>query len=228
MNPVLIYTDNTRIEREKDFLDDSISVLQSVYDALITLGVAATLTEINNLVSWTHNGNGGRNFEQEFVINKLLDAATYVVNSITVTREGMRNIMAIPDVSGVIAALKQVGDLYNHNPDAKGIRVNYLTLIEGVVAKSLTADDLISAEFTYYTKSDASAALANSLQTVCDAINTHDAAYKDAILIGCVNGTHPLAQMETQMKGIAIVGDDFTPSLSYIRKFEQTGSLFTT
>ncbi|MDB5029727.1 hypothetical protein [Mucilaginibacter sp.] len=228
MNPVLIYTDITRIEREKEFLDDSVALFQSIYDALTALGINVTLNEINNLVSWTYRGNGGPNFEQEFVINKLLDAATYMVNGITVTREGMRSIMAIPDVSSVITALKGVGYLYSNNLGVNAVEIALLILTAGVVAKVPTAYDTITAKYTYYTQTDASAALANSLQGVCDALNTHDAAYKDAILIGCDAGTQPAVQALTQMKGIAIIGDEFTPSLSYIRKFEQTGSLFTT
>jgi hypothetical protein len=69
-----------------------------------------------------------------------------------------------------------------------------------------------------YTKSDASATLAGSLQGICDALNTHDGNYNQVIsrsLIGFSDGT-----VDTAIKGIAFIGNTFRPSLSFIRQFE--------
>ena len=225
MTPVLIYTDHDRIAAEKDFLNHSVSTFQLIFDALTALEITASLTEINNLVSWTHNGNGGPDFVQKFVIDKILGAGPYSINGIQVTRDAMRGFMVVPDVSMVIEALKNVGSLYSYCTMRTGVRVNHLTLIDGIVAKASTAFDSLIAEFTYYTKSDASTALANSLQTICDALNTHDTNYPDAILSGLGVAGANNAQLETSYKGLSIINNAFAPSLSYIRKFEQTGAL---
>jgi len=225
MNPVLIYTDNTRIEREQDFLNDSIPVLQAIYDALNNLGIAVTLDDVNNFVSWQKNGNGGPNFAQEFVINKMLDAATYVVNGITITRDGMRSLMSKPDMTAVNTALNAVGGLYSGNPTMNGVKTNLMVLANHTITKAAGADDAITAEFAYYTKSDASATLANSLQTICDAMNTHDDTYNGALVSGLGYGKTANGQAFTPFKGIAVTNGTFVVSLSYIRGFERTGSL---
>ena len=227
MESVLIFTDTHQIENEQDFLGDVIPVFQSVYDAFKVLNITTTVTEINNLINWSVNGNGAPNFIQEFAINKLLDAAApYVLNGVPLTRESVKSMIVIPDVTPVINAIKAGSSIFN-NSIVKGVRVNLLTLVEDVIAKSAGADDAIVSEFTYYTKTDASAALATSLQSVCNALNTHDAANKEAILKSLVDGKYPLRQMQTPIPGIAIIEATFVPYLNYIQKFEQTGSLFT-
>lgn len=225
MEPVLIYTDNTRIEREQNFFDDSVAIFQAIYDALTAFGITVTLEDVNNFVAWTKNQNSSPNFEQEFVINKMLDAATYVVNGVTVSREGMRSLMVAPDVTALKTALKAVGTLYSRNPNVNGVYVNLLVLADGVISKAEGADDTIAGLFTYYTNTDASATLANSIQTICDAMNTHEATYGNALVNGLGYGKNANGQAFTPFKGIAITNGIFVVSLSYIRSFERSGSL---
>ena len=225
MTPVLIYTDTNRIAKEIDFLDDSIAPLQAVYNALASQNIPFTLTDISNLVGWTVNRNVPSNFVQDFVINRLLDAAApYVLNGVPLTRDSVRNMLVVPDVSALITSLNAFIGLYGRY-SGLAIRIDLVSLSAGVISKVENADDTITTAYTYYTKTDASATLANSLQAVCDALNTHDASYNNSIVRFLVNNNVPSIQYNTSIQGVAVVGSTFYPSLAYIQNFERTVSL---
>jgi hypothetical protein len=146
MDPVLIYTDTTRIQREKDFLDRFVPVFQSVYTAIKATGVTPTISEINTLVGHTRTGNGAPNFVQEFIINKLLDAAApYNFSGVTFTREAVRGMIVQPDVSAIITALNAAKAISIAN--LNGVRIDLLTLTADVIAKAETADDTITSVY---------------------------------------------------------------------------------
>jgi len=228
MTPVLIYTDTQRIAAEKAILNKVVTLFQAVYTAFKGISITVTIQEINNLVSWTLNDNGGPDFVANFALNKAVDSAgPLTIGGITLDRAKFIDLMSEkPNVTTVIQALGRTQDTFMGPGNIKGVRINVLSLTGDVISKVNDSDTQIEAEFTYYTKTDASAALCNSLQSACDGLNTHDEAYDNHIAgtlsTGNMSSDH---QFATPMPGIAIAGEEFVPHLGFIRKFEQSGSL---
>ncbi len=220
MNPVLIYTDTATATREKAFLTAIVANFQATYNAIAALNVTPSLSEINTLIGFTVRRNGTPNFVQQYVIDKLLDmAAPYTVNGVTLTRDAFEKMIAVPDVTNLISALNAAYNIFNRYGQ-NGVRVDLLTLAGGIIAKAAGADAAIDALYAYYTKTDASATLANSLQNVCDAMNTHNAAYSNQMIIDLTVARQFEGQADTPLPGISVLAGQFVPGLNYIRSFE--------
>jgi len=221
MTPVLIFTDNQRIATEKNLLNKVVPFFQSVYDAFKAIGVTVTIDEISNLSSWTISGRNTGDWVQDFTTNKMVDAAgPLVVAGITLNRTKFIELMdSKPDVTGVKNALRNANNVTNGN--IKGIRKNLLSLTDDVISKISDSDAQIEAEFTYYTKTDASAQLATDLQLVCDAMNTFDNTNPYVLRSDSPNnsgidvvfaGRYPAA--------ITVINSQFVINLAFIRAFE--------
>ena len=211
MNPVLIFTDNRQIQQEKDVLTKAVPFFQSIYDAFKSLSIPVTLTEISNLVSWTIGRNGTPNFVQNFAVDKLLAiSGPYVFGGITLTPEKVKNMMVIPDTTPIENILNQVFNLFNDGTGRTGTRADLLTLTGDVISKINTADNQIEATYTYYTKTDASAQLANDLLTVCASMNVFDAIYNNAL-------KQHLAPVGNAVR---VIDNEFVVNLDFVRAYE--------
>jgi hypothetical protein len=180
MTPVLIYTDTKRIADEQAVLDNAVTLYQAVYNAIKAIGIQPTIAEIDNLVNLAKR-QSTTDYVKDYVTNKVLDAATsFVVNGVTFTRNAFKSFMALPDYSGITTALMPSFALFNNNAsDIKAINPALLSLTADVISKVSDADTQITNLYTYYTKTDASSAVATGLQTVCDALNTFDSGNND-------------------------------------------------
>lgn len=220
MNPVLIFTDTETITNEKAFLNTALPVFQAVYDAFKAISITVSIQEINNLIVWTVNHNGAPNFVQEFAVNKLLDAAApYVLNGITLGRDKIKDMMILPDVSGVNTALKGAYNMRGYNFGA--VRYNLLSLANDVISKVSDSDTQIEALFTYYTKTDASAQLATDLLVVCTAMNTFDAAHNNALIMVQPRVIKDFGKNEfIAPHPLKVLNNQVVINLDYIRQFE--------
>jgi len=220
MNPVLIYTDTNRIANEKAVLTKVVTLFQNVYNALAAINVTPTIAEINNLVSWTKQNNNRGNWLQDYAVNKIVDAAGPLeVAGITLDRAKFIQLMnALPDVSGVKTALNTVGSTFNGLVNAA--RTNLLSLANGVISKVGDSDTQIETEFTYYTKTDASATIANGLQAVCDALNTFNAANPGILKSPVNNAISDYTPAGNLPAAITDMYGTFVISLAFIRGYE--------
>lgn len=222
MNPVLIYTDQERINAEIAVVDNAAPLFQQIYTALKNVGVTATLADINSFVFWTINGNGMGDFVATYTLEKLTDKlAPYQYNGVTMSRDWFKNNIDVPDTSAITDLLSEFRRFLGGN--IKGINPAYLSLVDDVITKADTADDAITTAYTYYTKTDASAQLATELQAVCDAMNTFDENHNDAFKhsLGLYTSYGLMTKAETPIAGIALLNDEFVVSLAYIRNQEE-------
>ncbi|HVS92459.1 MAG TPA: hypothetical protein VHE59_10520 [Mucilaginibacter sp.] len=229
MNPVLLYTDTQRINDEQATLANVITAYQAIYDAIKAVGVTPTIAEINSLVSSARR-QAPTDFVTPYIANKLADAATsFSVNGVTFTRAAFMSMIAVPDISGIMTALQPVTGNNAQRifiRDAKGPRIDLLSLANDVISAVAGANDTITALFTYYTASDASATMATQLQAICDAINTFDGTNNGFVLQKMPTARrNQNGYYESAFPGLAVLDGSFVVSLEFIRKYEQTGSL---
>ena len=216
MNPVLIFTDNQKINTQKKALDNCVSLFQSIYDAFQAISITLSIQDINDLISWKKGGNGGPNFVQKFAINKILDAAGSLVifPGITLRRDDVINMMETkPDVSAIDKILDNTPNLYSAW-DINSSKINLLTLVNGVISKVADSDTQIESEFTYYTRTDASAQLATAMFTFCDAINTLEAS------IDQISRPSGFDINPDFVSGLVKRGDEYGISVGFIRGYE--------
>jgi hypothetical protein len=225
MTPVLIYTDAQAVADEIVTINKVVTLYQSVYTAIKAAGVTPTLAEIDNLVQLAKRGDTS-NFINDYIVNKLLDAAApYVLNGVTLTRDGVKNMMAVPNTSGIKTALGPSSQIFTSRTN--GARLNLLALASDVISKVSDANAQITTLYTYYTQNDSSAQVATDLQTVCDALNTFDGTYNNFF----VKKTPPGKDLRTGnnsgtiIPGLTLIGGAFVIDLGFIRKYEQMGTL---
>lgn len=211
MNPVLLYTDTSLINNEIRVLDKVVPFYQSIYTAVKNLGITLTIADIDGLVQSYRNSSRQPAFVDDYIQNKLTDAAApYELNGVPLTREAVKGMIALPDTSALKAALQNVYQVLSDNSARRG---RLLSLADDVISKVSDANTQITALYTYYTKSDASATLATNLQTVCDALNTFDESH---------NGFFG----KRGIPGLDYRKGQFVVSLDFIRKYESTGTIF--
>lgn len=217
MDPVLIFTDTNLIAQEKATLNSSVPLYQNVYNAFKAIGITVTIAEIFNLVGWTYTGNGAPAYVENFAKDKLVAiAGGYTYNGVALKNDKLRELIADPNVTAVYTALNASKQIYSGAGGRQSIRPTMLHLTGDVVSKVAGTDATIEAFYTYYTKSDEAAALATSLQTICDAMNTHSELYPDY--------NRPYLTSGHQVNftpGIDIRSGIFCVSLSYINRFQE-------
>lgn len=238
MEQILIYKDDKRINNVKQALNAEIPIFQGVYDAIISAGVMPTLHEIRHLATITINGNTTHNMVESYIEKKLLDIAhKHDFNGISLNREAVKNMISLPDVTPIKNALQKLRQVSGIS-EMSNIPLDFFIISDGVISKAEAADSQIEGRFTYYAKTKASIELVKSLQNICDVLNSHDANYNKAIhkgvlkditqlgsLRGGQSGVDPTKQTDTPLPGIALYANQFVVSLTYIRKFEEAGSV---
>lgn len=222
MDPVLIYTDTTKIALEKSVLTKVATTYQAIYNAIKALGITPTLNEISTLDQYRRSGNAKGDFVNDYVLTKLTDQlAPYQLNGVTMTREFFQNNIQIPDTTALKTALDAVEGIYADS--VNGARLNLLSLAADVISKVGDSDAQITTIYTYYTQNDISAQVATDLQAVCDALNTFDEsnalAMQNTFTANIsIYGKQVAAKMN--LPGIALLNGSFVVSLEYIRKRE--------
>jgi len=233
MTPVLIYTDTDTIDDEQETLANIVPVYQAIYTAVKGAGVASpTLAEIDGLVQNARK-QSQTTFVNDYVLNKLVAAVSpFIVNGVTLTTAAVKGFISMPDTSAITAALQPV---WGHNSQsvfsgkARAARLNLLSLTDDVISAVEDADTQITALFTYYTVSDASATLATQLLAVCTSLNAFDTANAGIYLKRIPTGNrNDQGDLETEIPGVAVSreNNNYILSLSFIRKFEQTGTVW--
>ena len=229
MDAVLIYTDTNQINDEIAVLNKVVTLYQSVYTAIKAAGVTPTIADIDGLAQQFQKQYNVNDQIKNYIMGKLLDAAApYTFNGVTFTREAVSTMLAVPDLSAIISYLNGVRTTFSSR--TRGARLNLLTLASNTISKVSDANAQITALYTYYTKSDASAQLATDLLTVCAALNTFDTSYHGYF---AKEIPKPLENhltrypKNTTMPGLKLLNDGtFAVDIEFIRKFESTGSLF--
>ena len=165
-------------------------------------------------------------------MGKMVAAVSpYVVNGVTFTSAAVASFIQLPDTSGVTAALQPVwgGNAQNIFVSEYGApNLNLLALADDVISAVAGANATIAELYAYYTATDASATLANSLQAVCDALNTFDAAnnnfYAHKTPVGDERWKSNASS--TAIAGLELtVANTFVVSLNFIREYEKIGNL---
>ena len=226
MNPVLIYKNTDAIATAKSALELNLELFQDVYSAIKAIGITPTIAEIDGLLGQTARA-AAPGFETEYAVNKLLDAAApYNLNGVQLQRNRVKEMIVPPNVTGLKAALAGVSQL----PEGAARDTTLLVIVNDAIVKVPDADAQIEARYTHYTKTDAGAAMASSLQAVCDALNNFDAANDKRIFRGL---THEINEFErtygrstknplkNAINGLEIRGGQFAVSLSFINAFER-------
>jgi hypothetical protein len=245
MDPVLLGTDAERITDEQETLANVATLYQSVYNAILAVGITApTLAEVDMLVQAAKTqqvGNadnyfsaisGLKNLAPDFVTNYVTNKlVAQAMNGVQLTAAAVAKMIVVPDLSGITTALQPVtgGNAQNiFIGDAKATRLNLLSLAANVISAVAGADATIAALFTYYTVNDASASLATQLQAVCTALNTFDEANNNLFLLKMPpppDTSFAALGKVTVMPGLAILDGEFIVDIQFIRKFEQFGNL---
>jgi hypothetical protein len=230
MTPVLLYTDAQTITDEQTTLTNAVTAYQSIYNAVKAVGVTApTLAEIDSLVQKA-KGKTPTDFVNDYVVSKLVaQAGPFVINGVTLNATAVKNMILMPSTAGITTALNVISGGNWQNlfiGSAKHPRINLMSLAADVISAVGDANAQIVALFTFNTVNDASATIAGQLQAVCDALNTFNTSsggiYSKRILGNSENIYH---QRPTEIPGIAIFNNSFVVSVTWIRKFEQTGSV---
>ena len=231
MAAVLLFTDTDRIEDEQDTLANVVELFQSIYTAIKAVGVTPTLAEINELVTSARRRSTS-DYVNTYVVNKLIAAVSpYVVNGVTFTDAAVRGVIKVPDTSGITVALHPVLGGNSQNVfigKATAAQLNLLAVAADVVSAVEGADDTLAATYTYYTKTDASAAVATSLQAVADALNTFDGSNNNFFARKTPPGDERWKSnaRSTAIPGLELNDDrDFVISLNFIREYEKLGTL---
>ncbi|MBS1526712.1 MAG: hypothetical protein JST19_13730 [Bacteroidetes bacterium] len=227
MNPVLLYTDTKRITDEQTTLANVVTLYQSVYNAIKAVGITPTITEIDGLVR-SARAQTPQDFINPYVANKIADSATsFVVNGVTLTRAAFQSMIALPNTSGILAALQPVWGANSQRVfigDAKAARTDLLSLANEVIGAVAGANTTIANLFTYYTASDASAGMAAQLQAIADALNTFNGANSSFMAKNIPTiAMNQQGSYECGIPGLTISNGNFAVSMSFIRKYEETG-----
>ncbi|WP_295795167.1 hypothetical protein [Mucilaginibacter sp.] len=227
MNPVLIYTSTAKIAADKSALNLNLELFQNVYNAFKAINISPTLQEIGDLLSLTVNNNSAPGFETDYAVNKLLDAAApYNLNGVQLQRSKVKDMIVPPNMTNVKAALIAAKQM---QPGILGNDISLLTLANDVISKVNNSDTIIETRNTFYTQTDAGATMANSVQAVCDALNTFDAANGKVIFGGLSkksaefvyqNGKNVADPFESAIAGVEMRGGQFGISLPFIRSVE--------
>jgi hypothetical protein len=230
MNPVLLYTDTQRIADEQTTLLNVVTLYQSVYNAIKAVGVTPSLTEINQLANAAKKQDP-YNIVKEYIIDKLvIQAGPQSLNGLQLNRAAIKSMIAVPDINGIIGALQPVtggGHQSLFVGDAKGVRLDLLTLSDDVVNEVPDADDKINKLHTYYTETEASAKLATELQAICDALNVFNASNEQLLTKRIPNASsydRRFEGNESSIPGLFVSRGKFVVSVTFIRKFEQVGT----
>jgi hypothetical protein len=230
MNPVLIYTDSEKISDEQETIDNVVTIYQAVYTAIKTLGVTPTLAEIDILVQYAKR-QSQTNFINDYILNKLTDAAApFVLNGISLTRDAVKGMIALPDTTAIKTVLQSVWGFNSQKVfvgQVNGARINLLTLAADVISKVADANTQITNLYTFYTMTDASATMAANLQAVCDALNNFDTNNNDFYrrTIPPLERQYNGEGIATVIPGLDIRNDAFVISLHFMRKYEEIGNL---
>jgi hypothetical protein len=229
MTPVLIYTDTNAIEDAQDTLNNIAPIFQNVYSALKAIGITPTLKEIQALVQKAKAGHDD-NFVREYVLDKKVQAVTpFQVNGLTFTTQAVKIMIAMPDISLIIVALKDVwGSNSNQvfTGSIKDVRIDLLSIKDDTISIIEDAETKIKAIYTQYTKTEASSKLAIQLQAVCDSLNavnvSNDGIYEKKMPFEARN---PYGHRVIELPGIAISEDGFIINPTYITRFERVGNM---
>ncbi len=174
MEPVLIYTDNSRIEEEKDHLYDSVEFLQELYDKFKKIGITATLKEMADVIQRGTSNNR----LNDFVSDKFLEQAGEPnFNGVPICRNKLKEMLAIPDLKEIGALLSEFPSRVNDRLSYVHGRINLMEIVDDQVCKVSNADAAIEKEFTYFTETERTALFAKELLTVRDALKAWEAAY---------------------------------------------------
>jgi hypothetical protein len=249
MDPVLLGTDAERITDEQETLANVVTLYQSVYNAILAVGITApTLVEVDKLVQAAKTQQVGNadnyfsaisglknlapDFVTNYVTNKLVaQAMPFAMNGVQLTAAAVAKMIVVPDVSGITTALQPVtgGNAQNiFIGDAKATRLNLLSLAANVISAVAGADATIAALFTYYTVNDASASLATQLLAVCTALNTFDAANDNFFLLKMPpppDTSYNAIGTVTAFPGIAVLEGEFVVDREFIENYERFGTL---
>jgi hypothetical protein len=207
-----------------------VEVYQTIYNAIKAVGVTPTIAEIDSLVQ-SAKRQSTADFINSYIKGKLVQQlAPYQLNGVQMSQEFFMNGVVLPDTTGIKTALQPVWGYKADKVfegDAKSARLNLLSLANDVISAVAGADATIASLFTYYTQSDASAAMAAQLQAVADALNTFDAA-NGAFMgkkVPTIEFKSNQGYYESTIPGLAVDNGTFVLSLDFIRKYEQFGSL---
>jgi hypothetical protein len=227
MEPFLIYTATNKIAAEKADLTAKVTLFQNVYNAIKALGVTPSLQEIEGLLSWTVNNNGGNDFEYNYILNKLLDAAApYSLNGVQLQKSKVKEMISPPNVTALKTALS-AGRQVSNRVIASDLAL--ISLNADTIAKVANTNTTIETRNTHYTASDASTTRALEINAICDLINSFDTAHGKPF---AKNINSNISAFESNFKGLPnpfktiLPGieyrDRFIVSLKYIRTFEAT------
>jgi hypothetical protein len=244
MEPVLLYTDTDSITKTQTIIANAVPVYQGIYNAIIAVGVTTpTLAEIKSLIEQAAkqsvsnadavfgiNGlaNLATDFTTNYVKNKLVkQAMPYVVNGISWPAAKVAEIITVPNITGIITALQPV---WGFNSQKVFIErhleyFTYLTLAANVVGVVANAAATIAGIFTYYSQNDTSTALATSIQTMCDALNTYVTTYPAINIIQNFKTGSQLpgnAGARTVVPGVVLqYQTGFAIDYDFVKKFER-------
>lgn len=182
--------------------------LQAVYDACVAQNITVTIQDLLNFKQWHAVQQNFSSSLANFVRNQLVEKALPEANfaGVQISREKLKDLIVMPDLTAVIS---EVEVFVNRAQGYNGlqIRPNLLVLNIGVIAKVADADAQLTAEFTYYTKSDASAQLATDLLAVGQLLDDAKSKYNHYAI------TAPV--------GLVWRGDTFGLDLTAIRNYER-------
>ncbi len=179
MEPVLIQVATASIKNEQYTLNAVVTYLQAVYDACAAQSVSVTIQDLLMFKQWCEVGSNFPLSLEHFVRNQLVEKAVPAANfnGVPIQIEKLRDLIVMPDLAGIksaVTALVNRGQNYN----GLQIRINLLALNNGVIAKVADADAQLTALYTYYTKTDASAQLATDLLAIGVQLETLSGKYK--------------------------------------------------
>jgi hypothetical protein len=220
MKPILIYKDEQKIKEEIAILDKMAIEFQTINTAFKAINVSVEISDITRLVLSTDAGSV-TNRVQTYVVNKLLDAAApFELNGLKITREAFRNMIAVPYTGEIQTLVVAASRHLTHY--VGGIREDLLSIIDGEVVKLPNANDKIATIYSYYTKTDKSAKLTESLQNICNAMNAfakQHGNYFEKLLTD-----HKRIYSQNMMPGLTIDRNEIVVCHKYISDYERVGN----
>lgn len=214
MEAVLIYQDNSRINEVKKNRAALQDYLQGFFIEMNRLEIMVTIQELISLSTFGRNTT----IEQQkskifsFVQNQLVEKAdTPNFNGVPINTQVLKELIEIPDLSGLYSILNQYGRIMGI-----AVSASWFKLEGGLVALSDNSDSIIEDSFTYYTENDTGVEYVNSLLAICEALNSHNEKYPFHVSNRTFNNG-----LGVPVKGIEIRNLEFVPSVGAIREIEE-------
>lgn len=229
MENILIFKDVERIDSEAFFYENNVLTFINGFEPFLTaIGIEFSLAQIIQINSYAHKtqGRGINELEhhlKEFIYDGLLSkAGTPNFGGVAISREKLKELIQFPEseYNSLLNHIKNTQP-YNYGASSNGIDGKYLNYSDGVATLKDNFQDMLEADYSYYTKNDSGVYYTNLLNAIASKMNEYENSLR-------YNRKKSSYQFQAgAVNGIKLNGKyEYVVDLGVIRKLESVNTPF--